>query len=92
MIVDLALNADSDGREMTATNRLVAYGDEAVRYDNGAEHDGMLRMPVRYRIAEDRIMKTGETRYFDHPRFGVIAKVTKPRDDAAQDAVSRNTD
>jgi len=92
MIVDLALNADSDGREMTATDRLVAYGDEAVRYDNGAEHDGMLRMPVRYRIAEDRIMKTGETRYFDHPRFGVIVKVTKPRDDSAQEAVSRIID
>lgn len=36
--------------------------------------------PVRYRISEDRIMKNGEVRYFDHPKFGVIAKVTRVED------------
>lgn len=33
--------------------------------------------PLRYRIEEDRIMKNGETRYFDHPKIGVIAKVLR---------------
>lgn len=33
--------------------------------------------PVQYKIDEVRIMKNGETRYFDHPNFGVIAKVTR---------------
>lgn len=33
--------------------------------------------PVRYRIQEDRIFKSGETRYFDHPKFGVLAKITR---------------
>ena len=33
--------------------------------------------PLRYRIEEDRIMKNGETRYFDHPKIGVIAKVMR---------------
>lgn len=33
--------------------------------------------PVQYRLADERIMKNGETRYFDHPKFGVIAKVTR---------------
>lgn len=33
--------------------------------------------PARYRISEDRIMKNGETRYYDHPKIGVIAKVTR---------------
>ena len=37
--------------------------------------------PLRYRIAEDRIMKNGETRYYDHPKIGVIAKVTRVEDD-----------
>jgi hypothetical protein len=32
---------------------------------------------VRYRIQENRIVKNGEIRYFDHPKFGVIAKVTR---------------
>jgi Peptidoglycan-binding protein, CsiV len=39
--------------------------------------------PVRYRISEDRIFRSGETRYFDHPKFGVLARIT--RADNAQD-------
>ena len=37
--------------------------------------------PVRFRINEDRILKNGETRYFDHPKFGVLARVTRIEDD-----------
>ena len=33
--------------------------------------------PVRYRIEEDRIFRNGELRYFDHPKFGVLAKITR---------------
>jgi hypothetical protein len=33
--------------------------------------------PVRYRIDEDRIFRNGELRYYDHPKFGVIAKITR---------------
>ena len=77
-------DADPDRQAMTATDRLVAYGDGRVRNDDAtAEFDGMLRLPVRYRIVEDRIMKTGDIRYFDHPRFGVIAKVTRPEEEPA---------
>ena len=32
---------------------------------------------VFYRIREDRIMRNNEIRYFDHPKFGVIAKVVR---------------
>lgn len=32
---------------------------------------------VRYRLQENRIVKNGEMRYFDHPKFGVVAKVTR---------------
>ena len=35
------------------------------------------RGPVRYLINEDRILKNGELRYYDHPKFGVLAKVTR---------------
>jgi hypothetical protein len=33
--------------------------------------------PVRYRIKENRILRSGELRYFDHPKFGVLAKATR---------------
>lgn len=33
--------------------------------------------PVQYRIEEDRIFRNGELRYFDHPKFGVLAKITR---------------
>jgi Peptidoglycan-binding protein, CsiV len=37
---------------------------------------------VRLRIDEDRIMKNGDLRYFDHPRFGLLAKVTRVEEPA----------
>ncbi len=43
--------------------------------------------PVRYRIVEDRIFKSGDLRYFDHPKFGVLAKITR-----AADAVDSEVD
>ena len=33
--------------------------------------------PVRFRIEEDRIFRSGELRYFDHPKFGVLARITR---------------
>ena len=32
---------------------------------------------VYYQIQENRILKNGELRYFDHPKFGVLAMVTR---------------
>lgn len=99
MVVDLALDANADGerQNMTATDRLIAYGDGRTRdYEGSAQLDAVLKQPVRFRIFEDRIMKTGDIRYFDHPRFGVVARVTRPDEEpaAAGDAgsVSSATD
>jgi hypothetical protein len=33
--------------------------------------------PVRYSIFEDRIFKSGDLRYFDHPKFGVLVRITR---------------
>lgn len=52
------------------------YADPAARENPGDTYVPEYG-PVRYRIAEDRIMKNGDVRYFDHPKFGVIAKVTR---------------
>ena len=95
LVVDLALEASGpDARQnMMSTDRLVTYGDRPTRESDGRDvFDPIPVQPVRYRILEDRIMKTGDLRYFDHPRFGVVARITEPEDDpAAQDAVSGGT-
>jgi len=47
--------------------------------------------PVRYRIEEDRIFRIGELRYFDHPKFGVLARIIRaeevepPEDEIAKE-------
>ena len=33
--------------------------------------------PIYYHIHEDRILRSGELRYYDHPKFGVLARVTR---------------
>jgi len=43
--------------------------------------------PLRYTLREKRIMKNGEIRYYDHPQFGVIARVW--RIDDAETAAAR---
>ncbi len=37
----------------------------------------LVSPPVYYRISEDRILRNGEVRYYDHPKFGLLAKVTR---------------
>lgn len=42
-------------------------------------------LPVQYRIAENRIFSNGDLRYFDHPKFGVLAKITRVVDESSDD-------
>ena len=39
---------------------------------------------IRYAIAEDRIFRSGELRYFDHPKFGVLARIVRVEDEAPE--------
>jgi hypothetical protein len=72
LVVDLQLAAD----------QTVNTGDEIqvfiVDFDGmqQAEISEALR-PTFYRIREDRILRSDEVRYFDHPKFGVLARVTR---------------
>jgi len=60
-------DAYEDTREYSRDYRVDdAYNDEYVE-----------SYPVRYRIDEDRIFRNGDLRYFDHPKFGVLAKITR---------------
>lgn len=82
LVVDLRL----DG---TAEQVAVEFDDEpAYSLSDIAPPAG----PVYYRIQEDRIVKNGELRYFDHPKFGVVAKVTRVdarQQDPAASSLSR---
>ena len=46
--------------------------------------------PVYYRIRDDRILRSEDIRYFDHPKFGILAKLTRvdepPEGDLEADA------
>ncbi len=77
LVVDLRWRAPGGG---TATREPPAgfngYGD--------GRQPGEPPAPVWYRIREDRILKNGELRYFDHPKFGLLVRMT--RVDDADDA------
>lgn len=84
LVVDLELDApDAALAYGRATPRFDApprrFGDarESREYGNGYLHDEPQYDPLRFRIDEDRLFKNGETRYFDHPKFGVVAKVLR---------------
>lgn len=72
---------------------MAATGNASVvpRYDGYYEYrddDDRRRTPasgaVHYRISEERIVKNGDLRYFDHPKFGLLARVTRVEDAAAR--------
>ena len=78
--VDLTLDANgaaASGARQTATDRLVNPGSAADATPTRDELGAFQRPPTRYRITEDRIMRDGDLRYFDHPRFGVLARVSR---------------
>ncbi|MEL7186522.1 MAG: CsiV family protein [Pseudomonadota bacterium] len=66
LVVDLKMDAPATNNRAPASTS-ASYGS----YEIAAEQ------PVHYRIQEDRIFRSGEVRYFDHPKFGVLAKITR---------------
>ena len=74
LVVDLTLDqATANGEPVAIDESAFAYGDNRV----GFRADSAAAPPVRFRIQEDRIFKNGDLRYFDHPKFGVLAKITR---------------
>jgi hypothetical protein len=87
--IDLSFDAGPEAAQnaQSATDRLV-NGDDSGTLPPGEfiEDDVGLQPPLRYRIVEDRIMRDGEIRYFDHPRFGMLARVTREEASDATEA------
>ena len=86
LVVDLELDAPESQQ---STDSRSSYGD----YRSPAEYDDFgYPRPVRYRIEEDRIFRSGELRYFDHPKFGVLARVTRVEDESEESADPMETE
>lgn len=75
LVVDIALDAPAEfDEEIVEDEEFYRFDDQRTGFE-----DGSFRtvMPVRFRIQEDRIVKRDELRYFDHPKFGMLAKVSR---------------
>lgn len=66
LVVDLSLLADPTAASALPVGPAIGYADSVERFQ-----------PLRYRIQEDRIFKSGDIRYFDHPKFGMLAKIVR---------------
>lgn len=80
--VDLTLDAAgtlANRAHRSATDRLVNPGSTAAATLADDESGAFQQPPLRYRITEDRIMRDGDMRYFDHPHFGMLARVSRVR-------------
>lgn len=75
LVVELALSADVKAVDEAGIEQPVpSYGDPVTRHGDPFLAEDR---PVYYRIQEDRIVKNGDLRYFDHPKFGIVAKITR---------------
>jgi hypothetical protein len=81
LVVNLQLDAP-ETEEAT-----VHFGEEPMQVDryesDSYEYYGRvlepepMYEPLRFQISENRLFKNGEIRYYDHPKFGVVAKILR---------------
>ncbi len=65
---------------------VAVFGDDRIQNTDVVGAFPAQYAPLRYQLTERRIMKNGDVRYFDHPRFGVIAKVARIEQDATAES------
>ena len=89
LVIDLALDApDNFEEEIVDEDSFFRFGDSRPTYE---DEFAPATPVVRFRIQEDRILKSDELRYFDHPKFGVLARVMRveePEDEAASEPLA----
>ncbi len=80
LVVDLEMDAPSSAALDVAVGEPASDSGDYRRLD---EFGSIAQPgPVRYHIEEDRIFRSGELRYFDHPKFGVLARITRVDEDS----------
>ena len=80
----LAVNLQLDAPATQEAEEALSLDDFSNRYDD-FDSDAVVTYPVHYRIEEDRIFRNGELRYYDHPKFGVLAKITRVEEEEPED-------
>jgi len=82
LVMDLVIDAGDTVLEEPRRSQGRFYGDARTQnyFD---QRYGIATAPVRYRIEEDRIFRSGEIRYYDHPKFGVVARITRVEEPGA---------
>ncbi len=81
----LAINLQLDAPLGDETRDPYARNDR--NYQFAYNNHEIVPSPVRYRINEDRIFRNGELRYYDHPKFGVLAKITRVEEALSEDDI-----
>lgn len=74
LVVDLSLQDRTAAAQVSNSYGGSPFGDP---FRNGRDDAYGSRPTVSYRIDEDRIVRSDELRYFDHPKFGVVARITR---------------
>jgi len=81
----LVVNLELDAPE--TEDAVLQFGEEPMQ-DEPYESDGYeyygrvlepepVYEPLRFKINENRLFRNGEIRYYDHPKFGVVAKILR---------------
>lgn len=81
----LVVNLELDAPE--TEDAVLQFGEEPMQGEpyesDGYEYYGRVLEPepvyepLRFKINENRLFRNGEIRYYDHPKFGVVAKILR---------------
>jgi len=76
LVVDLTIESEHEQSATRNVDLPSYYGDRRAsrNYGYGYEQE---QKPIKYSISENAIFRNGELRYYDHPRFGVLARITR---------------
>ena len=84
LVVDLSLEQPATASPVADRERVRYFGDN--RSEASLSFGPTIDPPATvFRINEDRIVRNNETRYFDHPKFGVIARITRIEETLPED-------
>ncbi len=75
LVIDLTLEHKNPYRMTGIREQLSANGDNRSQAESVFDMR-FIQPSIYYRIQEDRIVRNNELRYFDHPKFGVLAQIT----------------